>query len=31
MVEAAGVELDPGRWTKRLMAHDFLRETFIPR
>ena len=31
MVEAAGVEPDPGRSTKRLMAHDFRRKTLIPR
>jgi len=31
LVEAAGVEPDPGGSTKRLMAHDFRRKTLIPR
>ena len=31
MVEAAGVEPDPGRSTNRLMVHDFRRKTLIPR
>ncbi len=31
MVEAAGVEPDPGRSTNWLMAHDFRRKTLIPR
>ena len=31
LVEAAGVEPDPGRSTNRLMAHDFRRKDLIPR
>ncbi len=31
MVEAAGVEPDPGRSTNRLMAQDFRRNNMIPR
>ena len=30
MVEAAGIEPDPGQSTNRLMAHDFCRNTLIP-
>jgi hypothetical protein len=29
MVEAAGIEPDPGQSTNRLMAHDFFRKTTI--
>jgi hypothetical protein len=29
MVEAAGIEPDPGQSTNRLMAHDFSRKTSI--
>ena len=31
LVEAAGVEPDPGQFTNVLMAHDFRRKTLIPR
>ena len=31
MVEAAGVEPDPGRSTNRLMVHDFRCNNLIPR
>jgi hypothetical protein len=30
MVEAAGIEPDPGESTNRLMVHDFSRKTSIP-
>ena len=31
LVEAAGVEPDPGQFTNVLMAHEFRRNTLIPR